>query len=188
MLLASRENIFTAGGGFETNGVDFAQSTELGYLNPDRSVTGLNVHGDGVSGGEIDGEPFDTRVDLDSTVTTWSLFAADTLPIGSRVNVSLSGRYNHTSIDNRDRIQPGSSPGSLDGDDRFGRFNPAAGVTIDLPRSVNVYAGYNEGSRAPTSIVLGFADPGKPCRLPNAMAGDPPLDQVVTGALESGAR
>ncbi len=186
--LASRENIFTAGGGFEASGVDFAQSTELGYLNPDRSVTGLDAFGDGVSGGEIDGEPFDTRVDLDGTVTTWSLFAADTLPIGSRVHVSLAGRYNHTSIDNRDRIQPGGGPGSLDGDHHFARFNPAAGVTIDLPRSVNVYAGYNEGSRAPTSIELGCADPEKPCRLPNAMAGDPPLEQVVTRTFESGAR
>ena len=186
--LASRENIFTAGGGFETSGVDFAQSTELGYLNPDRSITGLDAFGDGISGGEVDGEPYDTRVDLDSTVTTWSLFAADTLPIGSRVHLSLSGRYNHTTIDNRDRIQPGGGPGSLDGDHRFGRFNPAAGVTIDLPRSVNVYAGYNEGSRAPTSIELGCADPEEPCRLPNAMAGDPPLGQVVTRTFESGAR
>jgi outer membrane receptor protein involved in Fe transport len=186
--LASRENIFTAGGGFETSGVNFAQSTELGYLNPDRSVTGLDAFGDGVSGGEVDGESYDTRVDLDSTVTTWSLFAADTLPIGSRVHVSLSGRYNHTTIDNLDRIQSGGGPGSLNGDHRFGRFNPAAGVTIDLPRSVNVYAGYNEGSRAPTSIELGCADPEEPCRLPNAMAGDPPLDQVVTRTFESGVR
>ena len=151
-------------------------------------MTGLDAFGDGVSGGEVDGEPYDTRVDLDSTVTTWSLFAADTLPIGSRVHVSLAGRYNHTSIDNRDLIQPGGGPGSLDGDHRFGRFNPAAGVTIDLPRSVNVYAGYNEGSRAPTSIELGCADPETPCRLPNAMAGDPPLEQVVTRTFESGVR
>jgi outer membrane receptor protein involved in Fe transport len=186
--IGSRQNIFTAGGGFETSGVDFAQSTELGYLNPDRSVTGLGAFGDGVSGGEVDGEPFDTRVDLDSTVTTWSLFAADTLPVGSRVHVSLSGRYNHTSIDNRDRIQPGGGSGSLDGEHQFGRFNPAGGVTIDLPRSVNVYAGYNEGSRAPTSIELGCADPEEPCRLPNAMASDPPLDQVVTRTFETGAR
>ena len=32
----------------------------------------------------------------------------------------------------------------------------------------------------PTSIELGCADPEQPCKLPNALAGDPPLDQVVT--------
>jgi outer membrane receptor protein involved in Fe transport len=186
---AARENIFSVGGGFERSGVDFAQSTELGYLNPDRSVTGLNAFGDGgLTGGDMDGEPFDTRVDLESSVTTVSLFAADTLPVGKHLYVSLSGRFNRTSIDNRDRIQPGGGPGSLDGEHTFSRFNPAAGVTIDLPNAMNVYAGYGEGSRAPTSIELGCADPEEPCRLPNAMAGDPPLEEVVTRTFESGAR
>ena len=52
----------------------------------------------------------------------------------------------------------------------------------------NVYAGYSEGSRAATSIELGCADPESPCKLPNAMAGDPPLDQVVTRTVEAGVR
>ena len=82
------------------------------------------------------------------------------LPLGRGAHLSLSGRYNHTSIDNRDRIQPGGGPGSLDGDHAFGRFNPAAGVTCgSSTRSASVYAGYSEGSRAPTSIELGCADP-----------------------------
>jgi outer membrane receptor protein involved in Fe transport len=183
-----RENVFTAGASIDRSNVGFEQSTELGYLNLDRSVTGLNAFGDGATGGEIDGEPFDTRVDLDSTVTTWGMFAANTLPVGTRTHVSLSARYNGTSIDNRDRLRPGSGQGSLDGDHAFGRLNPAAGLTIALPRSMNVYAGYSEGSRAPTSIELGCADPEQPCRLPNAMAGDPPLDQVVTRTLETGIR
>ena len=50
---------------------------------------------------------------------------------------------------------------------------------------MNVYAGYSEGSRAPTSIELGCADPDQPCKLPNAMAGDPPLDQVVDPHVRS---
>jgi outer membrane receptor protein involved in Fe transport len=186
--IGTRENVFTVGGGFDRSGVGFGQSTELGYLNPDRSVTGLNAFGDGVTGGDTDGEPFDTRVDLDSSVTTWSLFAAETLPVGARAHVTLSGRYNRTAIENRDRILPGGGEGSLDGDHRFGRFNPAVGVTLDWLRSMNVYAGYSEGSRAPTSIELGCADPENPCRLPNAMAGDPPLEQVVTRTFETGLR
>ena len=186
--IGSRENVLVAGGGFDRSTVGFTQSTELGYVNPDKSITGLGAFGDGVSGGEVDGEPFDTQVDLDGRVTTWSLFAADTLPIGARAHVSLSGRFNRTTIENRDRRHPGASQGSLDGDHAFGRFNPAAGVTFDLPRSMNTYVGYSEGSRAPTSIELGCADPQEPCKLPNAMAGDPPLDQVVTRTVEAGIR
>jgi outer membrane receptor protein involved in Fe transport len=51
-----------------------------------------------------------------------------------------------------------------------------------------VYAGYSEGSRAPTSIELGCANPDQPCKLPNALVGDPPLDQVVTRTVEAGVR
>jgi outer membrane receptor protein involved in Fe transport len=184
----SRENLFTIGGGVDRSGVRFDQSTELGYLNPDRTVTGVGAFGDGMTGGTIDGEPFDTRVDLHGTITTWSAFVADVLPLGRGVHASLSGRFNRTAIVNRDRIQPGGGPGSLSGEHAYSRFNPAIGVTWDAAKGVNVYAAYNEGSRAPTSIELGCADPEQPCKLPNAMAGDPPLEQVVTRSVEAGVR
>ena len=54
--------------------------------------------------------------------------------------------------------------------------------------SVNLYASYTQGSRAPTAIELGCADPDNPCSLPNALASDPPLQQVVTHTWEAGAR
>ncbi|MBI3492460.1 MAG: TonB-dependent receptor, partial [Acidobacteria bacterium] len=181
-------NQFTAGAAYDRSGVGFQQSTELGYLNPDRSVTGVGAFADGVTGGTVDGVPYDTRVDLDGFMHTWSAYATDTLAIGQAVHVTLSGRYNSTTIHNRDHINPGGGPGSLDGDSVFGRFNPAAGVTFNPSRAVNVYLGYSEGSRAPTSIELGCADANQPCKLPNAMAGDPPLDQVVTRTWEGGVR
>jgi outer membrane receptor protein involved in Fe transport len=187
--MGPRENVFSVGGGFDRSAMGFEQSTELGYLNPDHGVTGVGAFGDGgVTGGDADGEPYDTRVDLDGDVTTWSVYVTDTLPIGSRTHVTLAGRYNRTSIQNRDQIEPGGGPGSLDGHHVFDRFNPAAGVTVDVSSDVNLYAGYNEGSRAATSIELGCADPEEPCKLPNAMAGDPPLNQVVTRTLEGGFR
>jgi outer membrane receptor protein involved in Fe transport len=186
--IGSMQNVVTAGAAIDRSGLGFVQSTELGYLNPDRSVTGVGAFGDGVSGGTVDGEPFDTRVDLDGTVTTWSLYASDTLPIGQRTHVTLSGRYNRTAIDNRDRIQPGGGPGSLDGEHRFSRFNPAVGFTFTPVAAATIYAGYSEGSRAATSIELGCADPVRPCKLPNAMAGDPPLKQVVAKTWEAGIR
>lgn len=65
---------------------------------------------------------------------------------------------------------------------------PLLGVTYTASPRINLYAGYSEGSRAPASIELGCADPESPCRLPNAMAGDPPLEQVVARTVEAGAR
>ena len=53
---------------------------------------------------------------------------------------------------------------------------------------MNVYFSYSEGSRAPTSVELGCANPDLPCKLPNAMAGDPPLQQVVARTFEAGVR
>jgi outer membrane receptor protein involved in Fe transport len=53
---------------------------------------------------------------------------------------------------------------------------------------MSVYGALSQGSRAPTASELGCADPADPCRLPNAMASDPPLRQVVTQTLEAGLR
>ena len=183
-----QRNQLTAGLLFDRSHVDFTQSTQLGYLNPDRSVTGLNAFGDGVTGGDVDGAPFDTRVDLNGRIQTFSLYAADAFAIGNKWSLSLSGRYNRTTIKNRDRINPGGGTGSLDGNHAFDRFNPAVGITFRPLRHLNAYASYSEGNRAPTSVELGCADPESPCKLPNAMAGDPPLQQVVTRTFEAGIR
>ena len=186
--LAGRRNQFLLGGVLDASQIDFTQNTQLGYLNPDRSVTGIPSFGDGVTGGVVDGNPFDTRVNLSGQIRTWSLFASDTLALQDNLHLTLSGRFNSTRIENRDRIHADSDPASLGGDHRFERFNPAIGLTYSPSRSLNIYAGYSESSRAPTSIELGCANPEQPCKLPNAMAGDPPLDQVVTRTLELGLR
>ncbi len=181
-------NLLTAGAAFDASSVRFGQTSQLGYLNADRSITGLNAYADGVTGGNVDGVPFDNRIDLDGTIRTWSVYLTDTLPVGTRTHVTLSGRFNRTTVDNRDQINPGGGAESLDGNHAFSRFNPAAGITVDLTPHVNLYGGYSEGSRAATAIELGCANPEQPCRLPNAMAGDPPLEQVVTRTAEGGLR
>lgn len=183
-----KRNQFTAGAAFDRSSVDFMQTTQLGYLNPDRSITGINAYADGVTGGNVDGIPFDSRVNLGGRIHTWSLFATDTLSLGKALNLTFSGRYNRTILNNTDRIRPGGGKGSLDGKEVLGRFNPAVGITYGPTESFNVYLGYSEGSRGPTSIELGCADPEQPCKLPNSVAGDPPLDQVVARTLEAGAR
>jgi len=121
-------------------------------------------------------------------VNTGSVFASDVLTIGSAWTLTLSARFNRTGISNIDRVNPAGRAGTLSGDHAYSRLNPAAGITYSPTRELNVYAGYSEGSRAPTSIELGCADPNQPCKLPNAMAGDPPLDQVVTRTVEAGVR
>jgi outer membrane receptor protein involved in Fe transport len=179
-------NQFTAGTGYERSSIGFQQLTELGYLNPDRSITGVGAFGDGVTGGNVDGDPFDTRVNLDGRIHTGSFYATDTLSVKSW-SFTLSGRYNHTTVDNIDRIRP-TGADSLTGSHTFDRFNPAVGVTYSPIGPVNVYFSYSEGSRAPTSVELGCANPDLPCKLPNAMAGDPPLAQVVAKTFEAGVR
>ena len=99
-----------AGAGYDRSRVGFLQSTELGYLNPDRSVTGVNAFGDGETGGEIDGEPYDTRVDLDGLIQTFSIYATDTITIADAWNITVSGRYNRTTIRNRDTLEPAQHP------------------------------------------------------------------------------
>lgn len=166
----------------------FTQGSELGYLNPDRSVTGVGAFGDGVNGGNVDGEPYDTRVDLGGRTRTYSVFASSVMGVADSTFVTLSGRYNRVTVKNRDAITPGGGTGSLDGDHRFSRFNPAVGLTFSPTKGLTAYAGVNQGSRAPSSVELGCADPASPCKLPNAFAGDPPLKQVVTTTMEAGLR
>lgn len=183
-----KRNQFTAGGGWDRSSTAFQSSAQLGYLNPDRTITPIGSFADGVNGGDEDGEPYDTRVDLNGITHTGSLFFSDTFSPNRLWNITVAGRYNHTSIQNRDQIRPGGIEGSLDGDHSFQRFNPSFGVTFNPKSLLNLYARYSEASRAPTSIELGCADPDTPCKLPNAMAGDPPLEQVVAKTWEAGYR
>ena len=179
---------WVAGVALDVSRVQFRQRSELGYLNPDHSVTGVGAFGDGVSGGMVDGQPFDTRVDLAARTLVWSLLASDTLTLAPGAHLTVAGRYNRSTVRSRDAITPGGGRGSLDGDHRFARFNPALGLTWAARPTLTLYAGANQGSRAPSAVELGCADPANPCKLPNAMAGDPPLRAVVTTTLEAGLR
>lgn len=176
----------------------FVQSARLGYLTPQRTVTlidcpaGLVTCDDDVDGTEIsdDGTPDDARVDLTGRTSTRSVYLSDVVAVGALVDVTVSGRYDHTSIRNRDGLEPIPGPGSLTADNSFDHFNPAIGATLHLASWIDGYAGWNESSRAPSAIELGCDDPDNECRLPNALAGDPPsaLKQVVTQTIELGVR
>ncbi|MBC3916961.1 TonB-dependent receptor [Undibacterium sp. CY18W] len=185
-------NQFVVGAGYDASRTRFSQASQFGYLNADRSISPVNAYADGTQNSE---NAFDQRVNLSGQTTTWSLSGSDTLSLDDRWHITASGRYNSTALKNTDRLYPynnattqGGQRGSLDGDHTFRRFNPALGISFTPDTAINAYLGYSESSRAPTSIELGCADPDFGCRLPNSMAGDPALKQVVSKTWEAGLR
>ncbi len=186
--LAGRKNLFIIGAGYDQSNLHFQQSGQYGYINPDRSVTPVDAWADGSQNAGEGEVALDSRVSLNGRTRTVSVFATDTLSLNQHWHATVSGRYNRSTLKNRDNLNPGGGTDSLDGNHSFNRFNPAVGITFTPSRSWNAYAGYNEGSRTPTAIELGCANPENPCKLPNAMAGDPPLKQVVTKTWDLGLR
>ncbi len=172
------KNQLTAGASADLARINFEQTSQLfSTFDAARGV-----------GGTLDAVSQDVL--LKGRNRTWSVFATDTYNATPKLALTASGRYNNTRINNEDLINPvgGAGTGSLTGSDTYSRFNPAVGLTYSFVPELNVYAGYNEGNRAPSIIEMGCADPLMPCNLPNAMAGDPPLKQVVAKTFEGGVR
>jgi outer membrane receptor protein involved in Fe transport len=182
----TKHNRLSVGAGWDRGTSTYHQLTQLGYLNSDNvSFTLVPIFLDGTT--FSDGDPVDTQVALHGTVNTPSFYATDTFTYGPWA-VTLSGRYNHTSLDNLDYLPPSDARGNLTSNNVFQRFNPAAGFTYRPSHLFNAYFNYSEASRAPTSIELGCSDPTQPCNLPNALVSDPPLKQVVNRTFEVGIR
>lgn len=186
--LWQRDNQFTLGAALSSSDTYFAQSSQFGYLTPQRGVATVAGPGAFADGTQDSENAFDARVDLDGSTDTYSLFFTNTLEVAPATHLTLSGRYNHSKLDSFDNITPVGESGTLTAKHKFDRFNPAVGLTFQPAEAMTLYVGYNESSRAPSIIELGCADPENPCRLPNAMAGDPPLAQVKTRNFEAGLR
>src|ERR1700722_12815787 len=180
-------NQFAAGALIERNNITYTQTTDFAYVLPNYTLVSVPAWQDG-STVDANGNPVDTQVGLKGHSPNWSLYFADTLTLWKKVNVTVSGRYNRDTVNNLDMLNPVAGPGSLTGDYTYQRFNPAVGITWSPVSSVNLYARFSQGSRAPTSIELGCADASAPCSLPNALSSDPPLQQVVTDTWEAGLR
>lgn len=133
-------------------GSTYHQLSQLGYLNPDNvSFTLVPIFLDGTT--FSDGDPVDTQVLLHGTENTPSVYATDTLTYG-RWAFTLSGRYNHTSLDNLDYLPLSAARGNLTSNNVFQRFNPAAGFTCRPTHLFETYFNYSEASRSRTSIEL----------------------------------
>jgi len=183
--IAGGSNRFTAGLSYVRATADFAQSTQFGYLTPGRGVAVVPGPGAFADGTQDSETAFDARVDLDGRTATFSAYALDSMTLG-KLTVDLSARYDRTVIRNRDRITPGGGIGSLDSDQVFERLNPALSLRWTVRKWLTLDAALAQTSRAPSAIELGCSDPASPCRLPNALAGDPPLNQVVAQTIEGG--
>ena len=181
------KNVLTVGALFDRGTVSFTQTAQFGYLNSSYVFVGVPAWQDG-STVDSDGNPVNSQVSLHGVTPNGSVYITDTFSPLRHWNITLAGRFNTTTINNYDRLNPAAGPGSLTADYTYSRFNPSIGVTYNPVGWANFYANYSQANRAPTSIELGCADPNNPCSLPNALSSDPPLSQVVTRTWEAGIR
>jgi iron complex outermembrane receptor protein len=116
---------------------------------------------------------------IQDTLTLWRGF------LGPRSSLVLTaaGRWDYLRHRIDDRLG-GPSGGTF----TFSRFNPRAGVNLNLSDRVGFFASYGEGFRAPAFLELTCAGPGAVCPgLQAGVAPDPPLNPVVAKTYEIGA-
>jgi outer membrane receptor protein involved in Fe transport len=166
-------NKFSFGAGFDRGVLTFIQRSQWAYLNPDGiSLTRTPAFDDGSEVND-DGTLDDNRVNLHGVTTTPSFYATDTFN-WKHWAFTVGGRYNHTDINNLDRLPPAPANGrpGITADNKYQRFNPSAGAVYGVSNALQVYGNYSESSRAPTSTELGCSNPVFPCSLPNALVSD----------------
>lgn len=177
--LDGRENAFSVGLSADLAEIGFSSNSEVGTLTPERSVVGSGLFA-GLLGSAPD-DQFNTGIDTANRLV--GLYFSDTLSLTDRAHVTVSGRFNHASVEILDRLGV-----SLNGQHTFSRFNMGMGGVYEVSDAVSIFGRYSESNRAPTAAELSCADPAEPCRVPNAFVSDPPLEQVVAQAVEVGFR
>jgi len=172
--IAGMQNQLVVGVDYVEGRLRFSSDVEASILQPDLVTvpnTGIFIPADALG--------------VHTTTDTTGIYATDTLSVTDKLALTLSGRENHSRTKIAD--ETGLNP-DLDGNHRFSRFNPAAGMTYQWSPALNFYGGYSESTRAPTPVELTCADPDAPCKLPNQFLADPPLKQVVAESWEAGLR
>jgi iron complex outermembrane recepter protein len=179
------DNQFIVGGSIDHSQIGFNAASTLGYIYPNLFVgTNSTVPGTGQvihTAGNLGYSP----VGLDAQNTYYGLYTTDTLDLTPRLAATLGARLNVAEITMLDQL--GTSP-DLNGNHRFQRVNPVAGLTYKLFPDVTVYGGYAEANRVPTPLELGCSNPARPCLLEGFLVSDPPLQQVVSRTWEAGFR
>ena len=169
--LFKHKNSLTAGVSYDYAEVNFSSDTELGTLTDTRGTT---------KSGILIGE---SRVRLKTDTSSVGVFLTDSFSITDDLTATIAGRYNYIHLNMKDQLGT-----DLNGSHTFERLNPSGGLTYRVFDNLTTYVSYSESTRAPTPMELSCADPGDPCRLPNAFVADPPLAQVVAKTYEGGFR
>ena len=148
---------------------DFESDVEIARLSASRKAVGT---GRFVAGQDVD---------LRATNLYWSAFFSGVLRVTDSFSLLGSARYNDLEIQLRDRT--GLEP-RLNGTHDFRRVDGSGGVAYAFSDWLQASYRFGQASRAPSAVELACADPGAPCRLPNAFVSDPPLDEVVSRTHE----
>ena len=140
------------------------------------------------AGREVIGDPLEPREPTSSVVgksRTAAVYLSASMEVAPGTQVTASARYGHTRVENTLSNERGVQPRE---GFSYSRLNPALGFTHVLLPRVTLFANVAQGSRVPTVIELGCADPDNPCRLPVGLQSDPYLKQIVARTMEAGAR
>lgn len=182
--LFGRPNHIVAGLSFDGGNTTFDGNTLIGGLSPSLLFVppGLAIAQQDLS---------IAPVNLATTNRYYGVFFTDQYDLTRRATLSLSGRFNAADISLYDKngstfYDPNGTV--LNGGGSYNHFNPGAGLTYKLMKSLSVFASFAQSNRAPTPIELSCASPLDPCVLPNFFIGDPPLKQVVAQTYEVGFR
>ncbi len=166
------EHRVVAGTSADLSDIEFFSDSELAALTPSRGTIG--------SGTRV-GE---SVVSVHSSNDSIGVYLMDTWQASQRLGITLSGRWNLTTIELEDQ----DPNGDLSGKHRFSRFNPMLGYSYEIASGWTSFGSLSQSTRAPTPVELTCANPDDPCRLPNGFVDDPPLDEVVTRTAELGVR
>ena len=180
-----KKNALTVGTAFEHSKIKFDQTSQLTEV----TSAGKILSGFDSTRALINlDDDVENVHKLSSKTRNLGLFATDTLSLNNQWHLTGGVRYNYFQVDTDDKLIALPDDRSLSGKHSFNRINPSVGLAFTPTDKMSVYGSYSESNRAPSAIELGCANPARPCKLPNAMAGDPPLDQVVAKTYEVGTR
>ena len=164
---------FTAGVSADHSRVRYQQFVTEGHFDARRFGT---VDGD-------EERTFDAGVRGSSR--TLSAYATNTYAIAAGTHFTGALRWNRTRVSSTVSNEDGDLPSETFA---YGKLNPALGITHRFGAPLTLYAGFSQGTRVPTVIELGCADPNNACRLPTGLQADPYLKQVFARTGELGAR
>jgi len=162
--------------GLDKADINFKSNTQFGILHNDSADDDRSVSATGFFDSE-------SQVRLDVTTEQQYFFASYSMAFDYGLTLNIAGRYNNSHIIMNDLIDEGE--GSLDGNHKFNRFNPAVGLDYQINNELTAKLSYSESSRVPSPAELSCADEEDPCKLPNGFVSDPPLEQVIAKTVEA---